>query len=407
MRKFYANYLANYQGLSREIWLLSLVTFINRAGAMVIPFLSLYLEDIKGFSLPEIGWIMTSYGFGSLFGNWLGGKLTDSIGFYKTIVISLFLGGLGFIGVQFIDSFYGLCAGIFSLMFAVDLYRPGIFVATDVYSKKEDTTRSIGLIRLAINLGYSIGPVVGGILIAKVSYSAIFWIDGGSCIFASALLFFLLKPKAGERKEDKRSEEKEGVPAYANSVYWLFIVIMLVNSFAFVQYFSTIPLFYKQAHGLTEDIIGWIFFVNGMMIVLLEMPLINWIERLGITKTMATFWGIVFLALSFIILNSGSAFWILIVGMILMTIGEMVGAPFSNSLALALAPKGRKGNYMGFYSMSWSASHIIAHNSGMNLVDSYGYDTTWTVIFVGLVAISITTLWLLRILKKSPNFSSY
>ena len=174
LKTLYRHYVANFQGLSKEIWLLSLVTFINRAGAMVIPFLSLYLVSEKGFSLPQVGWIMTGYGLGSLLGNWMGGKLTDRIGFYKTIVISLFLGGLGFISIQFIDSFEGLVIGLFGLMWAVDLYRPGIFVAADVYSKKENLTRSIGLIRLAINLGFSIGPVIGGILIAHVSYNSIF-----------------------------------------------------------------------------------------------------------------------------------------------------------------------------------------------------------------------------------------
>ncbi|WP_317046416.1 hypothetical protein [Pukyongia salina] len=64
MKKLFSTYIRNFTGLSREIWLLSLVTFINRAGAMVIPFLSLYLVSDKGFSLPQVGWIMSAYGLG-------------------------------------------------------------------------------------------------------------------------------------------------------------------------------------------------------------------------------------------------------------------------------------------------------------------------------------------------------
>ena len=81
MKTIYANYLANFRGLSREIWLLSLVTFINRAGAMVIPFLSLYLVNVEGFTLPQVGWIMSCFGLGSLVGTYIGGRLTDAIGF--------------------------------------------------------------------------------------------------------------------------------------------------------------------------------------------------------------------------------------------------------------------------------------------------------------------------------------
>ncbi|PQB03821.1 MDR family MFS transporter [Aureitalea marina] len=406
MKTLYRHYVANFQGLSKEIWLLSLVTFINRAGAMVIPFLSLYLVSEKGFSLPQVGWIMTGYGLGSLLGNWMGGKLTDRIGFYKTIVISLFLGGLGFISIQFIDSFEGLVIGLFGLMWAVDLYRPGIFVAADVYSKKENLTRSIGLIRLAINLGFSIGPVIGGILIAHVSYNSIFWIDGGSCLLASALLFVLLKPKKRDQNEEKE-KVKAGKPPYRNSLYMLFLLIMVINSLVFVQYFSTVPLYYQEDRGLSEDVIGWLLFLNGAMIVLLEMPLIGWLERLGLTKTGAMIWGILFLAASFLVLNFSSGFWILIVGMILMTLGEMIGSPFSNALAIALSPEGRKGSYMGLYSMSWSLSHIIGHNGGMNLIDQFGFANTWYIFFALLIVAVGLSIYLLRQLRKKDNFDSY
>ncbi|MBL4663263.1 MAG: MFS transporter, partial [Flavobacteriaceae bacterium] len=362
MYKLYNRYINNFQGLSREIWLLSFVTFINRAGAMVIPFLSLYLEDEKGFTLPQVGWIMTSFGVGSLAGTWVGGKLTDKIGFYKVITFSLFLGGLGFIGLQFMDSFYGLCFGVFTLIFVADSYRPAIFVACDTYSKPINITRSIALIRLAINLGFIIGPVAGGLIIARISYVSLFWIDGITCVMASILIFILLKPKETLKKETKEVIIKEGVSPYRNKTYMLFVLIMVLNGMMFVLYFSLLPLYYKNVYHLSEDIIGLLLVVNGIIIVILEMPIVGWLERIQISKVMATFWGIIFLALSFLVLNFSSWVGILIIGMILMTLGEMIGSPFSNSLALEMSPKGRKGSYMGLYSMSFSLSHIIGHN---------------------------------------------
>ncbi len=408
MKKLYTNYINNFKGLSREIWLLSLVTFINRAGAMVIPFLSLYLVNAKGFTLPQVGWIMTSFGIGSLAGTWIGGKLTDSIGFYKVIVLSLFLGGIGFILLQFIDSFYGFCIGIFLLILVADAYRPAIFVAADTYSKPGNVTRSITLIRLAINLGFSIGPLIGGIIIATISYTSLFWIDGVSCVIAAIGLFIWLKPKKSRTSEPSvANDKKEGVPPYLNGLFVLFIIIMIANGTTFVQYFSVMPLYYEKAHFLTEDLIGWLMFLNGAVIVVFEMPLIAWLERRSLSKTMATFWGIVFTALSFIVLNLTSWSGVLVIGMLLMTLGEMIGSPFSNALALEMAPKGRKGSYMGLYSMSFSFSHIIGHNGGMNLVDNFGFDATWYYMFTLLVVIAILTLWLYRLLKKSLKFTTY
>ncbi len=404
MKKIYTNYLANFRGLSREIWLLSLVTFINRAGAMVIPFLSLYLVNLEGFTLPQVGWIMSCFGLGSLVGTYIGGRLTDSIGFYKVILLSLFLGGVGFILLQFINTFYGFCIGIFLLTLMADAGRPAIFVAADTYSKPENTTRSITLIRLAINLGFSIGPLIGGLIIAHISYTSLFWIDGITSMIASLGVFLLLKPKMQkEVSEEKIIVIKEGVPPYFNKLFMLFFLIMVANSIAFVLYFSVMPVYYEKAHFLSEDVIGWLLFLNGATIVVFEMPLISWLDRKKVSKTMATFWGIFFLGLSFLVLNFSDWVGVLVIGMLLMTLGEMIGFPFSNALALEMSPKGRKGSYMGLYSMSFSFAHLIGHNSGMNLVNNFGYFNTWNVFAIFLLIIGALTIWLYFLLKKSET----
>ncbi|WP_417871750.1 MFS transporter, partial [Winogradskyella sp.] len=90
MKTLFNNYFKTFNGLSNEVWWLALITFINRAGTMVIPFLTLYLEEDKSLSLSQISWVMSAFGLGSVAGTWIGGKLTDSIGYYKVMVRSLF-----------------------------------------------------------------------------------------------------------------------------------------------------------------------------------------------------------------------------------------------------------------------------------------------------------------------------
>lgn len=87
------NYINNFKGFSREVWILTLITFINRAGTMVLPFLSKYLKEDLHFSYSQVGWIMVCFGLGSMLGSFLGGKLSDKIGFYKIMVFSLFTSG--------------------------------------------------------------------------------------------------------------------------------------------------------------------------------------------------------------------------------------------------------------------------------------------------------------------------
>ncbi|MGB8705146.1 MAG: MFS transporter, partial [Gillisia sp.] len=187
VQRLFRSYIGSFRGLRREIWLLALVTLINRAGTMVIPFLSLYLTKSKGFSLEDVGWILSFFGLGSVAGSWLGGKLVDSIGHYKTMAASLLLSSFLFILLQFPSSFWGICLGIFLVMTVADTFRPAVFVAIGTYSKPENRTRSVTLIRLAINLGFSAGPAIGGFIIATAGYNGLFWVDGLTCFLAGLL----------------------------------------------------------------------------------------------------------------------------------------------------------------------------------------------------------------------------
>ena len=195
MKRLLTLYLNTFKGLSREVWWLALITLINRAGTMFIPFLSLYLTEDLSFSTSTVGSIMTAFGLGSVVGSWLGGKLTDKIGYYKIMVFSLIVSGLLFIYLQYLKTVISLSIGIFVLMLVADMFRPAMFVALSAYSKPENKTRSVTLIRLAINLGFSAGPAVGGLIIAGLGYNGLFWVDGITCILATLLLIQLLNPK--------------------------------------------------------------------------------------------------------------------------------------------------------------------------------------------------------------------
>ena len=266
---------------------------------------------------------------------------------------SLFLGGIGFIVFQFISGYLLTCIGMFLLIFIADSYRPAVFVAIDVYSKPENKTRSIALLRLAINLGFSIGPLLGGLIIAHINYGSLFWIDGVTCMIAGIALFILLKPKAVSKDTPKSSDIVEGRSPYRNPYYLLLFVIMVLSSITFVQYFSVMPLYWEADYLLTPDLIGWLMFTNGAIIVIFEMPLVALLEKIKISKTMAVFWGGAFLGISFLVVNLTTGIWILVAGMVLMTIGEMIASPFASALALEMAPKGRKGSYMALFSMSF------------------------------------------------------
>lgn len=395
MKKLYHNYLNSFRGLSKEVWWLALITLINRAGTMVIPFLSLYLTQNLGFTLENVGSIMTCFGLGSLAGNWLGGKLTDQIGYYKVMLGSLIFTGFLFIGFQFLSGFWPICIGVFILMIIADAFRPAAFVALSAYSKPENKTRSVTLIRLAINLGFSTGPALGGLIIATLGYKGLFWVDGSTCIAAGGLLLLILNPKKAKILDNVYHPSPKS--AYRDKQYLVFIIAMVLFAFAFVQYFSSVPIYYNEIHGLSEFQIGLLLAMNGFIIFALEMPLIKYMEGKNWSKITNVIAGLILVALSFLILNLFSWTGILVIGMLLMTFGEMIAFPFSNAFAMDRAKRGNQGEYMALYSMAFSVAHIFGHNLGMRSIAFYKYDITW----YGITCVCFFGILVLLLLKRT------
>ncbi|SFN87451.1 Predicted arabinose efflux permease, MFS family [Bizionia echini] len=401
MRKLYNSYINTFRGLSPEIWWLALITLINRAGTMVIPFLSLYLTTDLKLSFAQVGWVMSAFGLGSVCGSWLGGKLTDKIGYYKVMVRSLLSTGILFVALQFLHTFASICIGIFLVMLVADMFRPAMFVALSAYSKTENKTRSVTLIRLAINLGFSAGPALGGIIITTLSYAGLFWVDGITCILATILMVNVLNPKKAKTQDSIINNNPQS--AYKDKAFWIFLAAMTMFGIVFLQYFSTMPLYYKKIHNLTELEIGIILGLNGAFIFLLEMPLIKWLENTRYSKPALMVFGAILVGISFIILNVTPWIGILLFGMLFMTIGEMITFPFSNAFAMERAKRGNQGEYMALYSIAFSIAHIFGHNAGMQMADTLGFENTWYIMTL-LSVICMGLLWLLmRYLKTHES----
>ncbi len=397
MIKLFNNYKNTFKGLSKEVWWLALITLINRTGTMVIPFLSLYLtEDLK-FTYSDVAWIMTAYGLGAVAGTWLGGKLTDTIGFYKVMVRSLLSTGILFIVLQFLNTFTSICIGIFLTMVVADTFRPAMFVAMSAYSKPENKTRSVTLIRLAINLGFSAGPLAAGLISAGIGYSGLFWIDGITCILATVLLIKVLNPKVSKTIDEFKVEHPQSV--YQDKPFWIFFLAMVVFAVIFFQYFSAMPLYYKDIHLLNTVEIGILLSCNGIFIFLFEMPLISWLEKSKYSKVSLIIFGAVLTSLSFLVLTLSSWSGVLIIGMLFMTIGEMISFPFSNSFAMDLAKKGNQGEYMAMYIMSFSVATVFGYNAGLQIIAGIGFNNAWF-IMTALGGLCALLLWFLKFYMK-------
>ena len=388
LKTAFNHYINNFRGFRREIWILAIITFINRAGTMVLPFLSKYLKEDLHFTYNQVGWIMVAFGLGSMLGSWLGGKLSDKIGFYKIMIFSLFTTGISMFLIQYITTFWGLCLGMFCLMVIADMFRPAMFVSLGAYAKPENRTRALTLVRLAVNLGFAAGPALGGLIIMGIGYQGLFWIDGASCIISISIFALLVKEKKKVVYEDKTESSIKQKSVFKDRIFWVFLFVSFVTAMIFFQLFTTLPLYHNEKFGLTELQTGLLMTLNGLLIFALEMPTVAFMERRGFPKIKIIILGSFVMSLSFFLLLINVWAGILVISMICISIGEILAFPFSNAFALSRAPRGQEGRYMALYTMSFSLAHIISSKVGFEIITRLGYQFNW--LFMGGIGIIAT-----------------
>lgn len=397
-------YRKSFQGLSRSVWLLSLITLINRSGTMVIPFMTIYLTAEMHFTMAQAGWVMACFGLGSVVGSYAGGKLTDIIGYHQTCFWSLLISGALFIVLLFMDSYWEICACIFVLSIFADAFRPAMFSALAIFSVEENRTRSISLIRLAINLGFSIGPTLGGIMAATAGYQWLFIADGVTCMAAAVLFYFVIPANIeGQPDEQTAIKPKAGIKVYQDRPYMAFLGLNLLMALIFMQLIYAVPVYYKQFFLMSEGEIGLLMGMNGLIIAFLEMPMIYQLEK----KRSSLFYvviGSLLIGLGFFIFVPlgkwiGAA-WI---SMLFLTFGEILKMPFANAFAMERSNEKNRGTYMGWYSMAFSLSMIASPVVGMQIAEHYGFSLLW--ILLGIFStLAAACYWLLdRSLKKASS----
>jgi predicted MFS family arabinose efflux permease len=398
MKKLIQIYIKSYSGLSPAAWLLALVMLINRMGSMVIPFLGMYMTKQLGFDISHVGVVLACYGCGSVAGSWLGGWLTDKVGNFKVQSTSLILTAPLFLIMPLFTTFESMAAMVFVLSLVADTFRPANSVSVARYAKPENLTKAYSLNRMAVNLGFSVGPALGGFL-ATFSYNWIFYGNAIAVAAAAIVFFYFFYNRKGntiskEVKVDTRPVEKDRNP-YKDRPFILFSVLCCLFSMAFFQLISTLPLFYQDVHKMTEGEIGLILGFSGFVIVVFEMLLVHIVEHRA-TITRILFYGTLFAGLSYFMLNFNFGVVWLYMAMFMLSLGEMLTLPFMATVTALRSTRNTQGAYMGMNSIAFAFSNIFGPFLGTKAVALWGYHTLWYIDAAILVVVAFGFIWSMK-----------
>ena len=395
-RSIARTYKAAFSGLPRDIWLLSAVLMVNRAGTMVLPFISLYLTQEKGLDVTTAGALLSLYGLGSAIGAWVGGWASDRIGAERALVISLVGSGVLFLWLGFQTDFWAIAISVFALSVVSESFRPACMTAVAQRAPDDLRVRAFALLRLAANLGMGIGPAVGGVL-ALIDYRLLFVVDAVTCWAAAALMIRIPRSTVEQPVEDEVTVGRDR-PPWRDGPFLALLVLVTCLAVSFFQIFSTLPVYFRDVYGFREDMIGLLLGFNAGIIVLFEMVLVHWAERRDRMTVVGI--GALLVCLGFGLMPLGATVVFAAFTVVVWTMGEMLALPLLNAVVAERAGSANRGRYMGLYNMAYSIAFIIAPAAGTSVYDHFGPSVLWVAIGGLGVPLLLGSLALRPILRK-------
>jgi MFS family permease len=365
-------------GFPATFWVLFWGTLVNRAGSFVLVYLTVYLTQVRGYPVRTAGLVAALYGAGSLLSGLLGGHLADHIGRRATMVGALTFGGLGMIGLGFARDLNVIAPMVFLVALMGEAYRPAMQAAIADLVPPHDRVRAFGLVYWVVNIGFSIGALVGGML-ASASFLLLFLFDGlTSLVFAILIVRAVPETRPviapHEPVRPRRGLVHDFLVPYRDGPFGLFILLCALILTVFWQHVSTMPID-MAARGVSRAWLGAVLAINGITIVILQPLVAPLLQRSNRSRVLAAGALLVGLGFGLNLLAQGPALFGL--GVFIWTLGEICMLPIGNAVVADLAPADMRGRYQAAYGLSFGLAGTLAPLLGTFVLERLGTAWLW------------------------------
>jgi MFS family permease len=357
--------------LPRNVWLLQLGGVMNSFGnGVVLPFLVIYLHDVRGFGLGISGLVVATSAAAQVTAGVLAGPLVDRLGPRPVLAGGLILQALGF--------------GLFPLVHQP--WHAFLLIAIEGAGSAGFWPSQSTLIarltpaarrhaayaqqRVTMNLGIGLGGLTGG-LIAGVShpasFTALFVIDAATFLAYVAVLTLI--PDPGLETDGIETRPASYAVVLRDRVFvglWTLNFLFVAAGYSL---FNLVPPFARDHAHVSEHQIGLLFFVNTAVIVIVQLPISRALEgrrRMRALALMPTLWIVAWLLLDGGVywFDTTAAFAIAAVALAIFGVGECFHGPAHQALVAEIAPDHLRGRYFAVHSLSWGLAGTVGPAAG-------------------------------------------
>ena len=399
----FTKFKSSYNQYPGTFKVLVLATFIDRMGFfLMFPFFALYMTAHFNVGMIQVGILFTIFSAGNIIGGIMGGALADKYGRRAMILVGLIGSGVSSILMGLVNDlniFYILAAfmGLIG-----NFGGPARQAMVADLLPKEKQAEGFGILRVAVNLSATVGPILGG-FIATQSYLFLFIADAVSSLITGIIVFFVIPETKPEKKEGEAEETiVKSVIGYKEVLkdwrYMLFLSVSAITVIVYMQMAATLSVFLRDVHGFPTQYFGFLLSMNALMVVVFQFWITKRMSKYSPMKVMAV--GTLFYMIGFSMYGFVSESYLFFIAMAIITIGEMIEMPIGLTAAAFFAPEDKRGRYMAVFGFHWAIPNLFAILLAGLVIDHIGPNWVWY--FAGILSlIAAVGFWLLHGITKA------
>lgn len=383
-----------YHQFPPRYWVIVLTFFIDSiGGTLLFPFFSLYITQKFNVGMTQAGMVLAMFSIFGIVGNMIGGALTDRLGRRKLILFGLVFSALSTLSLGFVNSLAVLFPLAAFIGLLSDIAGPANqAMMADILDEKQ-RQEGFGLMRVIRNLAWIIGPSIGGFL-ANRSFMLLFIIDAVvSCIVA--VIFFAYMPETKPQHHEEEHKEHESIlktiAGYGivlkDLAFMAFIVAAILMGAVYQQMYNSLSVYLRDNHGINPQGYGFLMTTSAITVILFQFWVSRNMKHRPPFLIMAV--GTLFYMLGFSMFGFVSVYWLFMSAIVVITIGEMLIMPTSQTLAAGFAPEQMRGRYMAIFGLTWLLPSTFAPMLAGLILDNLNPNLLW---YVGGVLCAVAAL---------------